>query len=60
MLHAPPARIEEEVTSIFAGFGHGEGHVFNNLVTAFIKDVPPEHAGVFVEAVHRLSEQYHR
>ncbi|WP_332120949.1 hypothetical protein, partial [Escherichia coli] len=23
-------------------------------------DVPPEHAGVFVEAVHRLSEQYHR
>ncbi|MCJ8678760.1 hypothetical protein, partial [Escherichia coli] len=20
----------------------------------------PEHAGVFVEAVHRLSEQYHR
>ena len=24
------------------------------------QDVPPEHAGVFVEAVHRLSEQYHR
>ena len=24
------------------------------------QDVPPEHAGVFVEAVHRLSAQYHR
>ncbi|MEX8991717.1 hypothetical protein AB8G35_23180, partial [Salmonella enterica] len=22
-------------------------------------DVPPEHAGAFVEAVHRLSAQYH-
>ncbi|WP_312826350.1 hypothetical protein, partial [Escherichia coli] len=24
------------------------------------QDVPPEHAGVFVEAVHRLSAQYHQ
>ncbi|MGT3734362.1 hypothetical protein KJ201_27790, partial [Salmonella enterica subsp. enterica serovar Typhi] len=23
------------------------------------QDVPPEHAGAFVEAVHRLSAQYH-
>ncbi|MGC8088016.1 hypothetical protein ACP3XF_38125, partial [Escherichia coli] len=23
------------------------------------QDVPPEHAGVFVEAVHRLSAPYH-
>ncbi len=30
MLYAPPApRIEEEVATILAGFGHGEGHVFN-------------------------------
>ncbi|MEG2115034.1 MAG: hypothetical protein RRZ38_14245, partial [Hafnia sp.] len=24
------------------------------------QDVPPEHAGTFVEAVHRLSGKYHR
>ena len=59
MLYAPPARIEEEVATILAGFGHGEGHVFN-LGHGIHQDVPPEHAGVFVEAVHRLSEQYHR
>ncbi len=45
--------------TILAGFGHGEGHVFN-LGHGIHQDVPPEHAGVFVEAVHRLSEQYHR
>ncbi len=59
MLYAPPARIEEEVATILAGFGQGEGHVFN-LGHGIHQDVPPEHAGVFVEAVHRLSEQYHR
>jgi uroporphyrinogen-III decarboxylase len=26
MLYAPPARIEEEVATILAGFGQGEGH----------------------------------
>ena len=59
MLYAPPARIEEEVASILAGFGEGEGHVFN-LGHGIHQDVPPEHAGVFVEAVHRLSRQYHQ
>ena len=59
MLYAPPARIEEEVATILAGFGQGEGHVFN-LGHGIHQDVPPEHAGVFVEAVHRLSSQYHR
>ncbi len=47
MLYAPPARIEEEVATILAGFGHGEGHVFN-LSHGIHQDVPPEHAGVFV------------
>ncbi|HAK48285.1 MAG TPA: uroporphyrinogen decarboxylase, partial [Salmonella bongori] len=37
----------------------GEGHVFN-LGHGIHQDVPPEHAGAFVEAVHRLSAQYHR
>ncbi len=59
MLYAPPARIEQEVGDILAGFGEGTGHVFN-LGHGIHLDVPPEHAGVFVEAVHRLSAQYHK
>ncbi|GKV96863.1 uroporphyrinogen decarboxylase [Pectobacterium aroidearum] len=58
MLYADPARIEQEVASILAGFGKGNGHVFN-LGHGIHQDVPPEHAGVFVEAVHRLSRPYH-
>lgn len=58
MLYADPARIEQEVASILAGFGQGNGHVFN-LGHGIHQDVPPEHAGVFVEAVHRLSRPYH-
>ncbi|NDL65932.1 uroporphyrinogen decarboxylase [Acerihabitans arboris] len=58
VLYAPPARIEQEVASILAGFGHGEGHVCN-LGHGIHQDVPPEHAGVFVEAAHRLSRPYH-
>ena len=59
MLYAQPARIEEEVATILAGFGKGEGHVFN-LGHGIHQDVPPEHAGAFVEAVHRLSKPYHQ
>ncbi len=59
MLYAPPQRIREEVASILAGFGKGEGHVFN-LGHGIHPDVDPEHAGVFIEAVHELSEQYHK
>lgn len=58
MLYADPVRIEQEVASILAGFGQGDGHVFN-LGHGIHQDVPPEHAGVFVEAVHRLSRAYH-
>jgi uroporphyrinogen decarboxylase (EC 4.1.1.37) len=59
MLYAPPARIEQEVATILEGFGTGEGHVFN-LGHGIHQDVPPEHAGAFVEAVHRLSRPYHQ
>ncbi|UCQ14874.1 uroporphyrinogen decarboxylase [Edwardsiella piscicida] len=59
LLYAPPARIEQEVATILAGFGQGEGHVCN-LGHGIHPDVPPEHAGVFVDAVHRLSVPYHR
>ncbi|MFP9228994.1 uroporphyrinogen decarboxylase [Pectobacterium cacticida] len=58
MLYADPARIEQEVASILAEFGAGSGHVFN-LGHGIHQDVPPEHAGVFVEAVHRVSRPYH-
>ncbi|MGG4609221.1 uroporphyrinogen decarboxylase [Providencia sp. Me31A] len=59
MLYAPSARIEEEVQNILAGFGQGEGHVFN-LGHGIHQDVQPEHAGTFVDAVHRFSRQYHQ
>ena len=59
MLYAPPARIEEEVQTILAGYGEGSGHVFN-LGHGIHLDVPPEHAGVFVEAVHKYSAAYHK
>ena len=59
MLYASPARIEQEVATILEGFGEGTGHVFN-LGHGIHLDVPPEHAGVFVEAVHKLSKPYHK
>jgi uroporphyrinogen decarboxylase len=59
MLYAAPERIAQEVETILAGFGHGEGHVFN-LGHGIHQDVPPENAGAFVEAVHALSAKYHR
>lgn len=59
MLYAQPERIRQEVATILAGFGEGSGHVFN-LGHGIHQDVPPEHAGVFVDAVHELSEQYHK
>ncbi|MGL5282024.1 MAG: uroporphyrinogen decarboxylase family protein, partial [Plesiomonas shigelloides] len=58
MLYAPPARIEPEVASLLAEFGAGTGHVCN-LGHGIHPDVDPAHAGVFVEAVHRLSQPYH-
>lgn len=59
VLYGPPERIEEEVASILAGFGHGAGHIFN-LGHGIHQDVAPEHAGVMVKAVHRLSAHYHQ
>jgi uroporphyrinogen decarboxylase len=59
ILYAQPERIEQEVKDILAGFGEGEGHVFN-LGHGIHLDVPPENAGVFVDAVHKYSAQYHK
>lgn len=59
MLYAPTPRIEEEVQNILAGFGQGNGHVFN-LGHGIHQDVSPDHAGAFIDAVHRFSRQYHQ
>jgi uroporphyrinogen decarboxylase len=58
MLYASPQRIREEVKSILASFGHGNGHVFN-LGHGITPDVDPENAGAFINAVHEFSAQYH-
>lgn len=58
ILYAAPERIEEEVARVLASYGHGPGHVFN-LGHGIHPDVNPDHAGVLVEAVHRLSQAYH-
>ncbi len=59
VLYGTPARIREEVAAILASFGQGAGHVFN-LGHGVSQFADPEHARVFVEAVHELSAQYHR
>ncbi|MGL9735914.1 MAG: uroporphyrinogen decarboxylase [Symbiopectobacterium sp.] len=59
MLYASPARIEQEVETILTAFGQGNGHVFN-LGHGIHQDVPPEHAGAFVDAVYRLSSPFHQ
>ena len=59
VLYANPAAIREHVATVLASYGAGEGHVFN-LGHGIHPDVPPEHAGAMVAAVHELSPAYHR
>lgn len=59
MLYASPQRIREEVAQILASYGQGSGHVFN-LGHGITPEVDPEHARVFIESVHELSDKYHR
>ena len=59
MLYANPERIRSEVKNILASFGNGDGHVFN-LGHGITPEVDPANAGVFIEAVHEFSAQYHR
>ncbi|ABC32614.1 uroporphyrinogen decarboxylase [Hahella chejuensis KCTC 2396] len=58
-LYAPPAAIRDQVSRILASFGSGSGHVFN-LGHGITPDVDPEHAKVFIDAVHELSAPYHQ
>ncbi len=59
VLYAPASRIRDEVARILESYGHGNGHVFN-LGHGIHQFVDPEHAGIFVDAVHELSAPYHR
>ena len=58
VLYASPAVIEAEVASILAGFGEGDGHVFN-LGHGVTPQVNPDNVAVFVDAVHEHSVKYH-
>lgn len=54
VLYAGAAAIRAEVGRILASFGPYPGHVFN-LGHGITPGVLPEHAGIFIEAVHELS-----
>ncbi len=58
VLYASPERIREEVATILASFGHGDGHVFN-LGHGIHPGINPEHVAAFVRAVRELSPAYH-
>jgi uroporphyrinogen decarboxylase len=51
--------IQQEVSRILADFGHGDGHVFN-LGHGITPNITPENVTALVDAVHEISEQYHR
>ena len=53
--------LKQEVATILSWLTviSGTGHVFN-LGHGIHPDVNPEHAGHFIEAVHRLSKPYHK
>ena len=50
--------IEQGVAEVLQSYGSGPGHVFN-LGHGITPDIEPEKLGVLVDAVHRLSPQYH-
>jgi len=59
ILYASPERIREGVAEVLASYGQGSGHVFN-LGHGIHPEVDPDHALALVEAVHELSQPYHR
>jgi uroporphyrinogen decarboxylase len=58
ILYASPERIRQEVAELLEAYGSGSGHVFN-LGHGIHQGVDPHKVAVLVEAVHKLSEQYH-
>jgi uroporphyrinogen decarboxylase len=58
VLLTSPDCIRAQVKQVLEAYGHGSGHIFN-LGHGITPDVPPEHLGVLVEAVHEFSPSYH-
>ncbi len=58
ILRETPQLIEKSVDEVLSSYGNGPGHVFN-LGHGITPDIDPEHLGVLVEAVHRLSRACH-
>jgi uroporphyrinogen decarboxylase len=58
VLYAPSQVIQEQVARVLASYGNGHGHVFN-LGHGIHPNIPPEHAGAMIAAVHELSPAYH-
>lgn len=58
ILYQSPDVIRAEVKRILAEYGKGPGHIFN-LGHGIPQDVPPEHVGVLIDAVHTFSRDYH-
>ena len=59
ILLSTPVAIENEVVSILASYGKGDGHVFN-LGHGITQWTPPENAAAMLEAVRTHSQQYHQ
>jgi len=59
VLYSTPERITSEVADILAKFGTGNGHIFN-LGHGIHPTIEPENVKAYVDAVHQLSEPYHR
>ena len=58
VLYANPSRIREEVASVLAAYGQGNGHVFN-LGHGIHPGINPEHVAALVQAVREISPAYH-
>ncbi len=59
IMSTQPETIRKEVAAILADFGNGSGHVFN-LGHGITPDIPTDNVAALVDAVHDLSEPYHR
>lgn len=57
-LRETPEAIEAGVARVLASYGKGPGHVFN-LGHGITPDIDPNNVSVLVDAVHKLSPQYH-
>ena len=58
VLRKPPEDIEKGVANVLRSYGRGPGHVFN-LGHGITPDIDPDHLGVLVDAVRKLSPEYH-